>query len=835
MSRQSWHQRALLALAVLVVGSVVVVNRADAQGTMGMLPGPISTTELDGYAQRLQLSPQQRRGLDALHDQYKQEFRALREGEIAAFLAKMREMDGGALPKRKMIEDFLEQMDALSRKIASLDNRFFDQLPASLTEEQLTMMPRVRLARQRGRMENMQIMWMGGERPLDVSALAFGMELSDADRTTADPVLSQYETKLTSEMEKLYEHSHKTIMGMYEALEKLGIDETAAQDPEQMEKVGQAMQQIWMDMMAKTSEKLREVSDLNERTQKSITASLSPEGARTFRNQYYRHAYAEATFALYSHDYVFAPALKRDDLTPEQRTAIGEIRDEMQRKLDAILDEAVAQILEYRRSVNPFEYSQERAQKYQEEQNALRQKADEARLAANTALEAALGKDLLDKIGRLKSAGEEPQEEMIVDAGGDMATMVQTLETPSENDNEDFAWGMDQFLPPAISEADIKEYSDRLELTEEQRSVVHDLYRTYSQSFQKLSENEIGRLQKATTSMWQWNEQTQTSTAPTSEAINETYKLRSAALEAIRKTDESFFGEMEVGALTPEQAKGLQRVKAARERATYNRGAYYWGGDNNEGAIDLSRLVLRRRSMVPPEQWKSIDAELEKYEQAALPLFKDRYARSLDAQKVQEQWQAEITRAQAAGDMNNVKLGMRYQEMMREPQEALGKASDAVGSLNRKTMDSIIALLPSEASGTLRSEYNRRAYPGVYNDDGCVEKHLDRARALTDLSPEQAQQLADAAAAYYPAYSSICQEMVTTSAGSQRNPWMAGVADEEGAKEWQKREETLARLRFDRSELNARAASQIKSILTEEQLKRLGGLPNIGEQRDFDF
>ena len=234
MSRQSWHQRALLALAVLVVGSVVVVNRADAQGTMGMLPGPISTTELDGYAQRLQLSPQQRRGLDALHDQYKQEFRALREGEIAAFLAKMREMDGGALPKRKMIEDFLEQMDALSRKIASLDNRFFDQLPASLTEEQLTMMPRVRLARQRGRMENMQIMWMGGERPLDVSALAFGMELSDADRTTADPVLSQYETKLTSEMEKLYEHSHKTIMGMYEALEKLGIDETASQDPEQM-------------------------------------------------------------------------------------------------------------------------------------------------------------------------------------------------------------------------------------------------------------------------------------------------------------------------------------------------------------------------------------------------------------------------------------------------------------------------------------------------------------------------------------------------------------------------------------------------------------------------
>ena len=834
MSRQSWRQRALLALIVLLIAGVFLTNRAHAQGTMGMLPGPISTVELDGYAQRLRLSPQQRRGIDALHDQYKQEFRALREGEIAEFLEKMREMDGGTLPQRKAIEDFLKQMNVLSNKIAALDNRFLDQLPPSLTEQQVTMMPRVRMARQRGRMENMQIMWMGGERPLDISVIAFGMELSEADRTAADPMLAQYETRLTSEMEKLYEHSQKTIMGMYEALEKLGIDENAAQDPEQMEKVGQAMQQIWMDMMAKTTERLREVADLNERTQKSITASLSAEGSRKFRNQYYRHAYAEATFALYAHDYVFGPALKRDDLTPEQRTAIGEIRDQMVRTLDVILDEAVADIRELRSTVNPFDYNQERAEKHQEKQNALRQKADDARVAANTALEAALGKDLLDKIGRLKLSGEEPQDELIVTAGGDMVQAVQTLETPSEDDESDFAWGMDQFLPPAISEADIKEYSDRLELTEDQRAVVRDLHQAYNQTFQKLSENEIGRLQKAATTMWQWDENTQTSRAPSDEAINETYKLRAAALEAIREADESFFGEMEVGALTPEQAKGLQRVKSARERATYNRGAYYWGGDNNEGSIDLARLVLRRRATVPADQWKTIDAELEKYEQAALPLFKDRYARSLESQKVQELWQAEITRAQAAGDMNNVKLGMRYQEMMRHPQEALGKASEAVGALNRKTMDAIVALLPSEAGGTLRSEYNRRAYPGVYNDEGCVEKHLDRARALTDLSPEQAQQLADTAAAYYPAYASICEQMVTTSAGYQRGMWMASV-DEDNMNDWQKREETLAKLRFDRSELNARAASQVKSILTEDQLKRLGGLPTIAESGEFDF
>ena len=76
--------------------------------------------------------------------------------------------------------------------------------------------------------------------------------------------------------------------------------------------------------------------------------------------------------------------------------------------------------------------------------------------------------------------------------------------------------------------------------------------------------------------------------------------------------------------------------------------------------------------------------------------------------------------------------------------------------------------------------------------------------------------------------------MVTTSAGYQRGMWMASV-DDESVDDWQKREETLAKLRFDRSELNARAASQVKSILTEDQLKRLGGLPTIAESGDFDF
>lgn len=836
VDRRASKSRLLIQCAsIALLLALLVAPRAAAQGTMGMLPGPISTRELDGYAKRLALSPQQRRSLDSLHDQYKQEFRVLREGEIAQFLKDMRDMDGGMMPKRKAIEDFLQKMDALTRKIAGLDNRFFDTLQTSLTEDQLLMMPRVRMARQRGRMDNMQMMWMGGQRPADLSDIVFSMDLSAADRAAADPFLSQYETKLTAEMEKMYDNTHKMILGMYEALEKLGISEDSMQDPAQAEKVGQAMQQVWMDLMAKSQKQMAEMTTLGDHTQQSVNAALTPDAARDLRNRYYQLVYPEAAFALYRHDYVFAPALKRDDLTPEQRDAVIAARDEMQRKLDSILDQAIAGIKVWRESMSPFDYNQEKAEQYQKRQNDLRVKADEARATANATLEASLGKDLLDKVGRLKTSGEEPQDEMIVtDMGGGMVA-AQTLEvSASDDDGSDFAWGMDQFLPPGIAESELAELGERLALTDEQRTVVQDLHQRYTESFQKLNETDIAKLQQAVAAMWQYDEESQTSRGPTADSINDTYRLRAIALDAINKTDGSFFDELELAVLTPEQAKLLPRARSARERVVYNRGGYSWGYDSNEGGIDLSRLIMRKRSLIPDDQRTAVLAALEKYEQELLPLFKQRYSKSLEAQKVQELWSAEMTRAQAEGESNNVAMGMKYQQMMKEPQTALAQASEAVAKLNRETLAKLMDMLPAEAGHDLRGEYNRRAFPNVYNDPGAVDKQIDRARALHELNGEQTLQLGELAANYHPAYSALCDEMVKASEGENRNPYLATV-DADNMDDWQKREETLAKLRFDRSELNARAASQLRTILTEDQLKAIGGLPVVDETNNrFD-
>src|SRR5688572_3305899 len=91
-SDRTFVMQAVAAAALL--WALLGGSRAAAQGTFGMLPDPIGTVELMKYADRLNLSAQQRSAFQSMHDQYKQEFRTLRDGEIADFLKQTRAVSG---------------------------------------------------------------------------------------------------------------------------------------------------------------------------------------------------------------------------------------------------------------------------------------------------------------------------------------------------------------------------------------------------------------------------------------------------------------------------------------------------------------------------------------------------------------------------------------------------------------------------------------------------------------------------------------------------------------------------------------------------------------------
>ena len=116
--------RSYVAALVMIVPLVAATTHSHAQGTSGMLPDPISSRDLEGYARRLQLDEFQRLAIDPLHEQYRAAFRQLREDDIAKLLKQTVEMRGGgfSMPQRETAERLLKRL--------SRDSRFV-WLPAS--------------------------------------------------------------------------------------------------------------------------------------------------------------------------------------------------------------------------------------------------------------------------------------------------------------------------------------------------------------------------------------------------------------------------------------------------------------------------------------------------------------------------------------------------------------------------------------------------------------------------------------------------------------------------------------------------------------------------------
>jgi hypothetical protein len=347
-------------------------------------------------------------------------------------------------------------------------------------------------------------------------------------------------------------------------------------------------------------------------------------------------------------------------------------------------------------------------------------------------------------------------------------------------------------------------------------------------------DKEVAAVIRANQERWTPDPSTNMPKSPTLQSIEEVFRLRQAAMQAIRAADNEFFDNVEAAVLTPEQTPLLKRVRLARQRHTLNPSSsftYSFGTASQEAGIDLSKLILRLR--LDEQSAKSIDAELLNYEEAVTALFVLSYEASLETSKAQERWQIEAVKFQGEGG-NPVALSQKYQDIMKEVGKKAADVRAQIAKLNRQTLEKLLAALPADKSFALRNEFNRQAYPNIFNDGSSVERHLREALKLSDLADDQRRRVSDLAAEYQPAYTNLCDQMVNLTAGSEPPDFMTGF-DADAWKKYQELHEAISKLRFDRSELNQRAISQLKGILSEEQIRRLGGLPEPTKENEFEM
>ena len=131
------------------------------------------------------------------------------------------------------------------------------------------------------------------------------------------------------------------------------------------------------------------------------------------------------------------------------------------------------------------------------------------------------------------------------------------------------------------------------------------------------------------------------------------------------------------------------------------------------------------------------------------------------------------------------------------------------------------SILAATAAAELRDAYQRRSFPDVYKDPQSPVSTLNRALTMDDLTYQQRSSLGEMSSEFRHTYDDLCRRMVEirmsetprqNDGGFGRGGWQARM----------ERQRELERIRSERDDLNHKTALRLRSLMTPDQVQRLG-------------
>lgn len=899
----------LLAIAL----SLCLTHSSSGQGTMGTVPDPISARDLDRYVKRLGLSEQQRQAIDAIHDQYKADFSQLRDGDIETFLNESRNMGGGRGGgmggmggmgmifniDRKQLQKTIRDFEEVLSKIKTVDNQLFDQVQTVLTEEQVALLQGVRQARERVRYRSGAVQMTIFTNPatqVDVSEIVYDMDLSPQEKQDAGPIVSQYESSLTSAMRKLHEGSINLVNELFDKLQAQGLNGDSMRDPENRGKLFEAFRNIYGPLNTKQMERASDIAELNRKTAKTLMPLLSTDHARSLHDQYFQRAYPDAGGNGQA-SRAFGLALKYKELTDEQRQSISAMASEYFASADHLADQMADALDTNRKTQSLFDFDPDKRRKFEEQLDVLREKRNKLNESTLASLKASLGTQLAEKLETHLAKPGDGQilmpESVTLTAtgpGGGVTTFSARINTSSESSAA--AVTIDPFIPNAITKRDLDDYSSRLHLNDDNKSILVSLHDDYMEKYRGIEQSDIKTAREAERNLWSMNGGEGQVSPPTAEAIDHLYDLRRRALDSIKAIDAEFFENVKAALAGDDQQVAMQRIVQSRQREIYNRsagggGMFGFGGGggrgrfngpggggpngpggggrgrfgtfigaNNESSVDIVKVVDDVKPK--PADPVQFNAMVVDYETAVTAAFQSAYESQMKAQQAMEKLTAQMTSQRGAGGPGGGAggpggnrgggpggPGNGFRELMEGDGRVAREAKQAIATLNRETIAKLVAALPETEAQSLRRAYNRKAFADVYNDSRSAEPQLNAALKLADLSDQQRSQIQEIAAEYRGNYEAMCDKMIEleTAAAAAGNPMMGGGGPggngggrgQGGGRgpDWQTMQDQMRnreKLDFERNDLSDKAIARLRGALNEEQVQRLGGLQTEAKQ-----
>lgn len=322
-ARASWIVSIAGAAALLATPGLTPQARAQemvfsARAVAGDGPGtPISGKSLERYGELLALDDAQNDEAKALFEGYAAQFRvaseAMRKGmrEAQAEFSDSEDFQAFNKLMRKTMGEFGEAGDRLEKE-------FFSDLRQLLSAEQDKAWPR--LERLRRRETGLRFGTLSGDR-VDLTDVVHQLKVEVGAIDGLADALEQYEVDLDralSERAKLMEEQRSDDDDEGDAI--------MIHDPAQMQERLQAMREVGM--------RIREV---NQRHSRLIQAMLPEADSARLAQEFRRRAFPQVHRKTHAQR-VLAAAAGFEDLTPEQKRALEEIREGYEREASAAND-----------------------------------------------------------------------------------------------------------------------------------------------------------------------------------------------------------------------------------------------------------------------------------------------------------------------------------------------------------------------------------------------------------------------------------------------------------------------------------------------------------------
>lgn len=362
----------------------------------------------------------------------------------------------------------------------------------------------------------------------------------------------------------------------------------------------------------------------------------------------------------------------------------------------------------------------------------------------------------------------------------------------------------------AISDAEVREYMQWLDLSDDERIIARSIHDAYLARAQEMY------FPLARTSGAAVNEALRASHRPAGWDYDshgqfvKAHRLEDESLAALEQLDAMYFDDL--AALVNDEAK-IERLKLRRARQVFKRGRSELPGGNVDLFAVLDRIEHRLdpKILVAVRDWRA-DWELPyvnliRHVAIAGRVGNLTFARAADARaRVEDEaWGGKPSGYwQEIFDNYTMHGSSGRSFAVREPLRAFVE--------NR--LNDLKGLLDPVLAYEVETTYLQESFPEAYPDPGSAERLYQAALALDDLTTDQREALRQFRREFLLAHDRLTREMRDALSTLRRE----GLLPEGYSQNWR---EVQQRVGEDREQLNADQIHRISPLLMPEQLRRL--------------